>query len=285
MKLVIRFSGSLLYRLPTDPDPMDETRGVSGYTFALAGEPDMDRTIRMHDWAGFSLRLGSPTNMGVFVTKAYRTDKAHTPVDALVGAKVNLLGDPKLENRNWLLTYPGKEPIVPFLLDISTSAGLRVYREDYLDPSQPDLPVYKATTAQLARRGATGIAVDGLTIGEATGMWDPIATMKERIVLLAEARKVAVQRGDEIAVSALTKRITELEIGLASPSDRRVIARQAIERFAFGMNGKVEISDPTGALGGALDTNQPWPIAYWLGGWDADTLTCYFDGALVVPYV
>jgi hypothetical protein len=52
----------------------------------------MDRTIRMHDYGGFALRSGSPANMGVFVTRAYRTDAQETPVDALVGAKVELLG-------------------------------------------------------------------------------------------------------------------------------------------------------------------------------------------------
>lgn len=284
MKLIVRFSGAVLYRLPTDPDPMDETRGVSGYTFALAGEPDMDRTIRMHDYGGFALRSGSPANMGVFVTRAYRTDAQETPVDALVGAKVELLGEPKLENRNWLLTLPGKEPIVPFELEITSPTGLRLRRDDYFDPAQPDLPVWKATPAQLARRGASGIALDPLTIGEATGMWDPMQAIAERLALLVPEREGAEKRGDEIAVAALTRRIAELEFALKNPTDRRVMARQAIERFAFGMNGKAVIDDPHGALGGTLDPTQPWPIAYWMGGWDADTLTCFFDGALIVPY-
>ena len=45
----INFAGFFQIRLPTDPDPTDEKRGVSGYTFALAGEPDFDRILRLHD--------------------------------------------------------------------------------------------------------------------------------------------------------------------------------------------------------------------------------------------
>ena len=39
-------------------------------------------------------------------------------IAALVGANVDLLGKPKLENRNWTLTPAGYEPIVPFELRI-----------------------------------------------------------------------------------------------------------------------------------------------------------------------
>src|SRR5690606_16465196 len=44
--LRIDFEGWFQVRLATDPDPSDEPRGVSGTTFALAGEPDFDRIVR-----------------------------------------------------------------------------------------------------------------------------------------------------------------------------------------------------------------------------------------------
>ena len=47
--LEVRFEGCFQCRLATNPDPTDELRGVSGYTFALAGEPDLDRVIRFQD--------------------------------------------------------------------------------------------------------------------------------------------------------------------------------------------------------------------------------------------
>ena len=50
MSLVVcSFTGWVQVRLATNPDPTDEPRGVSGYTFALPGEPDLDRVLRTCD--------------------------------------------------------------------------------------------------------------------------------------------------------------------------------------------------------------------------------------------
>ena len=45
--LTLNFEGWFQMRMATDPDPTDEKRGVSGYTFALAGEPDLDAKVHM----------------------------------------------------------------------------------------------------------------------------------------------------------------------------------------------------------------------------------------------
>src|SRR5688500_5259039 len=37
----LTFRGWFQARLPTDPDPFDEPRGISGYAWALPGEPDL----------------------------------------------------------------------------------------------------------------------------------------------------------------------------------------------------------------------------------------------------
>ena len=68
--LRLSFEGWFQCRLATDPDPPDEVRGVSGWTFAVAGEPDLDRVIRLQP-AGTITRSGGPT-VGVTVTKAER---------------------------------------------------------------------------------------------------------------------------------------------------------------------------------------------------------------------
>ena len=44
--LLLRFQGWFELRLATDPDPTDEPRGVSGYTFAFGCEPPLDRVLR-----------------------------------------------------------------------------------------------------------------------------------------------------------------------------------------------------------------------------------------------
>ena len=41
--LKLLFEGYYQMRMSTDPDPPDDPRGLSGYTFALPGEPDFDR--------------------------------------------------------------------------------------------------------------------------------------------------------------------------------------------------------------------------------------------------
>ena len=41
MSLVLTFQGWCLILVATDPDPSDEPRGVSGYTFAFGAEPDL----------------------------------------------------------------------------------------------------------------------------------------------------------------------------------------------------------------------------------------------------
>src|SRR3954454_8644933 len=43
--LRLLFEGFYQMRMATDPDPPDDPRGLSGYTFALPGEPDFDHKL------------------------------------------------------------------------------------------------------------------------------------------------------------------------------------------------------------------------------------------------
>src|SRR5262245_42367292 len=97
--LIIDFEGWFQCRLPTDPDPTDEPRGVSGFTFALPGEPDFDRVIRFHE--PIPPRSHGP-RIGVFV-KSVSVDGRHVPEHPLVGGRVDLLGQPRFESRNYVL--------------------------------------------------------------------------------------------------------------------------------------------------------------------------------------
>src|ERR1700761_356792 len=100
MSLILSFEGWCMIRLATDPDPSDEPRGISGYTFAFAGEPDLDRILNLQPRAGRRYRSHGP-QPGVRVRRAERSDGR--AVAALEGAAVDLLGDPIIENRNWTL--------------------------------------------------------------------------------------------------------------------------------------------------------------------------------------
>ena len=39
-----------------------------------------------------------------------------------------------------------------------------------------------------------------------------------------------------------------------------------------------------GDIGGTVDTAQPWPIEFWMGGWDGDLLIGYMKGTLGLPF-
>ena len=157
MKLILGFEGWIVLRLATDPDPSDEPRGVSGYTFAFAGEPDLDRVLYLQPPAYWTPRSGSPA-LGVTVHSAVRTDgSACHP--ALVGAAVDLLDGPVLENRQWTIALPGYEPIVPFHLQVSCPA-LTIRRDIPLDPNHPDLPVWEVAPEVIAVQASRARVTD-----------------------------------------------------------------------------------------------------------------------------
>jgi hypothetical protein len=245
LRLVLTFSGWCQLRLPTDPDPTDELRGISGYTFAFAGEPDLDRILYLQPDPDFTPRSHTPP-IGVTVKSAIRTDGVEVP--ALAGATVDLLGEPMLENRNWTLTLPGFEPIVPFELQVAGAATLQ--RAAPLNPADPDQPVWQVSQAQLAAQGAAGMAYEPGTIGEATGIWDSLRVVTQRLEDLQEERRHTT---DPVAAAALDGRIAELTFAVNNPNDRRVLARYFVERFGFPMTGTASVEDPGGVLGWTLE--------------------------------
>jgi hypothetical protein len=282
--LVLSFEGWIVLRLPTDPDPSDEPRGVSGYTFAFAGEPDLDRVLYLQPPANWTPRSGSPS-LGVTVRSAVRSDGTACP--ALVGATVDLLDGPVLENRQWTIALPGYEPIVPFHLQV-TAPQLTVRRDIPLDPANPDAPVWEVAPAVIAVQAADGMQYEPQTIGHATGIWDSLRVVADRLAMLKQERQ---RETDPTKQTALDGRIAELEIAVAPPStDRRVMARYFVERFAFAMLGPPAsiTGDQVGTTGGTLDPGSTdpknaWRIAFWLGAWDPDLLCAYMQGALEIP--
>jgi hypothetical protein len=272
VKLILEFEGWCSLRLPTDPDPSDEPRGVSGYTFAFAGEPDFDRVLNLQARAGMHYRSHSPA-LGVTVRKALRTDGY--VITALEGARVDLLGDPIIENRNWTLTLPGFEPIVPFHLQVAGD-GVVLARVAPLNPADPSQPLWQVSQTLLEAQGAQGMEYEPATVGDATGEWDPLGIVTARLATLE--RDLEAER-DPTARTALEGRIAELTFAVANPNDRRVLVRNFVERFGFPIQGDATVSGIDG-----LDTSAPWRIDFWLGGWDPDLLSLYMKGALNVPY-
>ncbi len=277
--LAIHFEGWFQCRLATNPDPSDEPRGVSGYTFALPGEPDLDRIIRLQDPVAH--RSHGP-GVGVSVRSVSLGD---SPIDdhPLVGAQVDLLDQPRFESRNLLLTddEAGVGLIFPFHLRIR-GGGVTIQRKDVLLPGDPDLPLHRTPPDALRRRAATilaGMLRDPLRIAEATGISDPLAFRLKRKRLLARDLETT---DDPVARAALRKRINELS--LENPMDMRVLSLSLIQTWQFGINGPLEIDNGTRRDGGSDHSSEAlWPIAFWLGGWDADSLCGFMKGLLKIP--
>ena len=282
--LLLQFDGWCLIRLPTDPDPHDETRGISGYTFAFAGEPDLDRIVHLQPPTDIPLRSYSP-EVGVFVRNAMKQDAAgSTPIPILEGAKVSLLDNPELQNRNWTLTLPGYEPIVPFHLQIAGD-NMVLQKTAPLVPADPDMPLWQVPQAQIVAHGARGMEYEPETIGHAIGIWNSMQIVQERCTnLQKDLAELKQHNGDPIAITALEGRISELQFAIANPTDRRVLARYFVERFGFQMMGDSTVTGETAGLQGTLAAATPWFINFWMGAWDPDLLCCFMQGSLAIPY-
>jgi hypothetical protein len=114
--LVLKFGGWFQCRLATDPDPTDEPRGVDGYMHAVAGEPDLDRIIRLQPSSGIVQRSYCPS-VGVKVISVY-VDQSKIDDHPLIGASVDFLDKPRFEGRNTILTAPGAEAIFQIHIQI-----------------------------------------------------------------------------------------------------------------------------------------------------------------------
>ena len=273
--LIINFAGWFQCRLATDPDPTDEPRGVSGFTFALAEEPDFDRVIRFHH--PVAPRSHGP-QVGVFVTSV-SVDGQEMADHPLLRASVHLLDEAKFESRNYVVRDGSMGPIDPFHLQISGKEVI-LRREDILYPADPNLKLHHIPPSFLARRGSLmPMMVDRVRIADATGITDPIAYRKKRRELLQADLQ---QTDNPIMQAALEKRIREL--GITDPRKLQVITLSYYNDYRFDINGPADIIDPHNRLRDDVDTSQDWPLAFWMGGWDSDALCAYVRGMLTIPF-
>lgn len=129
----LRFGGFIECRLATDPDPADEGRGVSGWTFALPGEPDLDRVLRLQPKSAVQRLLCPEIGVAVLSVEMDGTSQDSHP---LLNAPVDFLGDPVFEGRSGLASEDTEEPILPFHIQIGH--GHLILRREFRDLNTGD---------------------------------------------------------------------------------------------------------------------------------------------------
>jgi hypothetical protein len=255
------FQGWFQCRLATDPDPYDEPRGVSGYVHAYAGEPDLDRVLRLQTPP--FVRAYGPA-VGVNVVEVWR-DGRREDDHPLEGARVELLEEPKFEGRNGVIADDGLEPIWPFALQVEQSAFALARRVVPADPHYPFEGLF-----------AGGVEEALAEIREATGIGNLATVWTTRVSRLQQDLGTAA----EPERTAVHERLEFLEANLAAPGGGASRFFGARLRFSYELASPPVVQDPDGWLDTSIDAAAPWRVEFWMGGWDADVLCGFTRGQL-----
>ena len=268
----LEFGGWFQCRLATDPDPSDEPRGVSGYVHAVAGEPDLDRIIRLQR-NGACPRSHCP-QIGVVVKHVFEGSKANAS-SPVIGAEVELLDNPKFEGRNHIIAEDGFEAIVPFHLKISKGSFVlqRKFSDNFVFP-----PKAPPDRDQLQTLQAGGVVISPGTIGVHTGIFDLGEVWRGRINLLQADLNHATS---EVEQAALRSRIASL----SDPRNLRFFGARML--YSIPLDGTSVVRDPGGWLSAKPSTGagDPWLTELWYGAWDPDALCGFMQGYLGLPTV
>jgi hypothetical protein len=305
--LTLNFEGWFQMRMATDPDPTDEKRGVSGYTFALAGEPDLDAKVHMQpdepgvwqrkfgpgDDDGPNLPVGATSKWGgprVGVT-VVGASIGHDNAPQYVGARVAFL-DAMILEHNGVLVRNDYFFIDPLRVRVFQADGTTlIERRDWVNPSDPSMPLWEATSAQLVRRQPTIMQSNSPMVALATGMKDAsnATCIENRMERQKNLKALLKKTKDPTERAALTTRIEQLHIVeqwwnlSVGTFDNRPIDRRAhqltllFDGWNIGVCGDVYANAPGG------DPSQEWPLSFWMGGWDGDALCAYIRGTWQIP--
>lgn len=296
--LSLSFEGWYQYRAPTDPDPTDEPRGVSGYTFAVAGEPDLDGVMHLQpDEPGvvqrrFGVDPDKGPKVGVVVTSATTHDLESRTIeraDDLVGARLALPGARPAE-LNGIVVRNDMFAIDPVRVVLRAADGtVLLDREDLLDPANPDRTLFDADSAMLERRQPRGFVSNSVDAAKAIGL--PNATNEALIADRQQRQKdleeLLAQTTDEVERAGLEWRISQLNIlrrwWYLSDEDGMSIDRRAAQLALQAYGWCVDVNGPVHANELGADPVAHWPLAFWMGGFDGDALTAWISGYLAVP--
>lgn len=265
MSVELSFAGWCEVRLATNPDPFDETRGVSGWTFALPGEPDLDRIIRFQP-AGAVKRWLSP-RIGVTVC-GVSIGGVTQAGNALVSAEIQLLDNPVFEGRNGVVAGDAEEPILPF--HIAVVGENASYRRAMLDPQtgKPELVKSVGTGAKTAELANAGVA-------SAAGY------RAQRLQQIEQ--RLAIEQNPQIKAGLRKRKKWFDDSGPGPALMWGPVPAPVFVNYDYQLRGAAgKVNDPGGLLP-AIDVNVPWRAQMSFGIWDADTLCAYVTGTLTLP--
>lgn len=293
--LVLGFGGYFQLRMATDPDPTDDSRGMSGYTFALPGEPDFDGILHFQpDEPGVCERdFGADAFAPRVGVKVVSATLRGAPAPGFVGARL-AMPNARLVERNGIVVRNDFFALDPVEVRCEKDGVVLLARRDELDPARPGLPITEADSPMLRRRQPRSWVSPSAEVATATGLPMPVTDqalianrLHRRSCLLALLENTV----DPITRSALEVRIRELEIVRrwwdlsqtgpeGPPIDRRAytLALQATG-WSIDVNGAVLANE----VGG--DAHARWPLGFWLGGWDGDALSGYIQGTWTIPLI
>ena len=290
--LILSYEGWYQCRLATDPDPTDEPWGITGGTFAGPGEPPLDRIIRLNDPVALRFPMkaadfGVTVRQVVLRTQPDSGPPQETPLPdhPLMGARLSLLDDAMYHQRNNIIVEGLNSPIDPFHLQIAGADGVVVRRRDEWDVTRPGLTINDVfMDPTLTGHRKQTIEVKSPRLVEITGITDYATFWDERRARLA-AERDSHDTGST-AYAGLSKRIAFID-ETANDIGTRLTARQflgLLSTYSIAINGAAEIEDPHGRMGGAIGTSQDWPMEFWMGSYDVDTLCGYMKGTLALPF-
>jgi hypothetical protein len=305
--LELRFEGVTQCRLATDPDGANVARGVTGNGFAIGDEPDLNRVIYFQP-QGASQRSHCP-EIGVRVRTARLVRRSTDPwkekgdlVPELTDALIDLIGGPKFEGRNHVVSEDG-EPIDPFTIEVRTTTGLAIRRGTIGIPINDMTPLqrrgsgrYPAGAQVSAEAAAANLAILS-RLKHPFSFSSPLEYTFDRIARLQKDYDALKASGKEFTKDAaeLQFRLRSLDEGLRSPTelDARTIRWTryffdcGYRHFVSGDFSKADL----GSLAGRFDLasqstksdSSRWLVEYHLGFFDTDAMCACISGNLFVP--
>ncbi|HVC83172.1 MAG TPA: hypothetical protein VNL35_22000 [Chloroflexota bacterium] len=292
--IAINFEGYIMCRLAVDPDPSDEQRGVSGYTLALAREDNLDNWIQLNPSSGYldrnlrepgkSMVKAKALNLGVKVTGVQLDGRDFAEGQSLLGGHVNLLDDPQaghpiFEGRNDIIGSDDEIqfPIDPFIIDIQSPApAIHINRQDLLPGNRR---IWELQTSEY--RDRLGQPPNPLTTTQpndamkAIGVYDADEYFRNRARWIREQIEKAT---DQTELQEFKTRLYVVEFFGQRLRDHL----QLLRIWTFNVDG-----GSTGIAEGlsGIDLTAPWPITFWIGGFDGDLMLGYLRGTLCLPLV